>query len=140
MGNPEWTTWDICSTMVSRRENIATLDALIMAWMMDYTKVELFEMGQREGVSCFPVNTVADVYTTEQYKARGFFEEVEHPQAGTYAIPGRSLQDNRPSARAAPTRAAAGSAQHRGVRRDVEAKPSRPGQAAPGRGNLVELG
>ena len=35
-----------------------------------------------------PVNTVADVYTTEQYKARGFFEEVEHPQAGTYPYPG----------------------------------------------------
>ena len=78
----------MCATMISRRENIATLDALIMSWMMDYTKAELFEMGQREGLSCFPVNTVADVYTTEQYKARGFFEEVEHPQAGTYPYPG----------------------------------------------------
>ncbi len=88
MGNPEWTQWDICETMVSRRENIATLDALIMSWMMDYTKAELFEMGQRAGISCFPVNTVADVYSTEQYKERGFFEEVEHPVAGTFAYPG----------------------------------------------------
>ena len=101
MGNPEWTTWDICETMVSRRENIATLDALIMSWMMDYTKVELFEMGQKEGLSCFPVNTVADVYETEQYKVRGFFEEVEHPLAGTYAYPGVpfKLSEHQPSLR-----------------------------------------
>ena len=101
MGNPEWTEWEMCATMISRRENIATLDALIMSWMMDYTKAELFEMGQREGLSCFPVNTVADVYTTEQYKARGFFEEVEHPQAGTYAYPGVpfKLSEQQPSLR-----------------------------------------
>ena len=52
------------------------------------TKAELFEMGQQGGLSCFPVNTVEDVYATEQYRFRGFFQEVEHPVAGTYAYPG----------------------------------------------------
>ena len=79
-----------------------------MSWMMDYTKAELFEMGQREGLSCFPVNTVADVYTTEQYKARGFFEEGRAPAGRDVSLPGSSIQDNRPSARAAPARALLG--------------------------------
>ena len=88
MGDPEWTKGDIYANQASRREHVAEIDPNIARWMMDYTKAELFEMGQQVGLSCFPVNTVEDVYATEQYRFRGFFQEVEHPVAGTYAYPG----------------------------------------------------
>lgn len=88
MGNPEWSKEEMCSTMEARIENVDVLEALIMSWMMDYTKAELFSMGQEAGLGVFPVNTVADVYTTEQYRVRGFFQEIEHPVAGTYEYPG----------------------------------------------------
>ena len=72
-----------------------------MSWMMDYTKEELFSMGQNAGLWVFPVNTVADVYATEQYRFRGFFQEVAHPIAGTYEYPGvpYKLSDLQPTIR-----------------------------------------
>ena len=101
MDNPKWTQQEIYSTQASRREHGAELDALIMSWMMDYSKAELFEMGQRAGISSFPLNTVADLFTTEQYQSREFFQEVEHPVAGTYPYPGipYKLSDRQPSIR-----------------------------------------
>jgi len=101
MDNPEWTTWDICATQASRRENIAELDAMVMVWMMDHTKAELFEMGQRAGLSCFPVNDVSDVYTAEQFQHREFFQEVDHPVAGAFPYPGipYKLSDQQPTIR-----------------------------------------
>jgi len=88
MGNPEWVNEEMCATPEARRDNAATIDALIMSWMMDYTKDELFSMGQDAGLGVFPVNTVADVYSTEQYRYRGFFQEVSHPLAGIHEYPG----------------------------------------------------
>jgi crotonobetainyl-CoA:carnitine CoA-transferase CaiB-like acyl-CoA transferase len=88
IGNPEWTKKKIYENQASRREHASEIDPKIAEWMMRYTKAELFEMGQQGGLSCFPVNTVEDVYATEQYQYRGFFQEVAHPVAGTYAYPG----------------------------------------------------
>ena len=88
MGIADWTKIDDYNEQASRRERAGEIDPKIAEWMMNYTKAELFEMGQQGGLSCFPVNTVEDVYATEQYRYRGFFQEVEHPVAGTYAYPG----------------------------------------------------
>ena len=87
MGNPEWSKDEICSTPDSRRENTDILEAHIMSWMMDYTKQELFKMGQEAGLGVFPLNTAADVYAEEQYRYREFFQDVEHPIAGTLSTP-----------------------------------------------------
>ena len=88
MGNPEWAQEEMCATPESRRDNTDVIEALIMSWMMDYTKEELFSMGQDAGLGVFPLNTVEDVYSTEQYRYRGFFQEVEHPVAGIHEYPG----------------------------------------------------
>jgi crotonobetainyl-CoA:carnitine CoA-transferase CaiB-like acyl-CoA transferase len=87
LGNPEWTTWEIFSTQESRREHVEEADPLIIEWMMDYTKAELFDMVQKAGIGAFPMNTVADVYASEQLAFRGAFQEVEHPLAGTWRLP-----------------------------------------------------
>ena len=63
-----------------------------MSWMMDYTKQELFSRGQDAGLGVFPLNTAADVYAEEQYRYREFFQDVEHPIAGTYEYPGISYK------------------------------------------------
>ena len=99
MENPEWSNDEMCATPESRRNNAAEIEALIMSWMMDYTKDELFRRGQDAGLWVFPVNTVADVYIAEQYRFRGFFQEVSHPLAGTYEYPGipYSLSDLQPA-------------------------------------------
>jgi crotonobetainyl-CoA:carnitine CoA-transferase CaiB-like acyl-CoA transferase len=101
MGNPDWTKEEMCATTEARIENVDVIEALIGAWMMDYTKEELFSMGQDAGLGVFPVNTVADVYATEQYRYRGFFQKVEHPVAGTHEYPGipYKLSDLQPTIR-----------------------------------------
>ncbi len=92
MGNPEWTNDEICSTPESRRDNTDIIEAHIMSWMMDYTKAELFERGQDAGLGVFPLNTAADVYAEPQYRYREFFQNVEHPIAGTHEYPGISYK------------------------------------------------
>ena len=44
--------------------------------------------GSGRGYLASPSTRSPTCTSAEQYKARGFFEEVEHPQAGTYAYPG----------------------------------------------------
>jgi crotonobetainyl-CoA:carnitine CoA-transferase CaiB-like acyl-CoA transferase len=92
MGNPEWTTREIFLTPESRREHQQEADDLIIEWMKDYTKDELFQMTQQVGMGAFPFNTIADVHTSEQLASRGFFGEIAHPLAGTYQYPGPAYQ------------------------------------------------
>ena len=107
MGNPEWSKDEICSTPDSRRENTDILEAHIMSWMMDYTKQELFKMGQEAGLGVFPLNTAADVYAEEQYRYREFFQDVEHPIAGTFEYPGISYKLSGSSVRYSESRSIA---------------------------------
>ncbi len=99
MGNPEWTTSVTFATLESRREHAEDADPFIIAWMMGYTKAELFDMVQRAGLSAFPMNNVADVYASEQLAFRGAFQEVEHPLAGAWRLPVPPLlsSDEQPS-------------------------------------------
>ena len=91
-GEPGVTNDEICSTPESRRDNTDIIEAHIMSWMMDYTKAELFERGQDAGLGVFPLNTAADVYAEPQYRYREFFQNVEHPIAGTHEYPGISYK------------------------------------------------
>ena len=98
MDNPEWTKQEIFATQELRREHQQEGEALIVEWMKDYTKDELFEMTQRLGIGAFPFNTVADVHESSQLAARSFFKEVEHPIAGRLSYPGPaySFTDQQP--------------------------------------------
>ncbi len=49
-----------------------------------YTKLEMYLEGQRRHLAVTPVSTPAEFVQSEQTRARGFFEDVEHPVAGRY--------------------------------------------------------
>ena len=87
MEDPEWAQSELFATQQSRRENADALLALQEDWMASYTKAELFELGQRFHIPLFPISTVSEVMSLEQYEHRGFWVEVEHPLAGTYTYP-----------------------------------------------------
>ena len=51
-------------------------------------KTEIFEAGKARKVPLAPVNSIAEVMESEQFKERGFFVNVEHPKAGKLTYPG----------------------------------------------------
>ncbi|MDO8749624.1 MAG: CoA transferase [Dehalococcoidia bacterium] len=64
-------------------------EAIFLGFLLQHTKAELFEMGQRAGNICAPVYTIEEVCQDPQFNGRGFFVEVEHPVTGKTKLPGR---------------------------------------------------
>ena len=65
------------------------LSAEVFAWAEGVTKREAYERAGAARAPISPVNTVADVLASEHLRARGFFHEVAHPEAGA-PPPGRA--------------------------------------------------
>jgi crotonobetainyl-CoA:carnitine CoA-transferase CaiB-like acyl-CoA transferase len=95
LGNPEWTREPLFADEISRLRNSDALDAILTSWFMEFTKEEIFERGQAEGVPCFPVYNVREVAENRQYKARDFFLECDHPIARRFKMPGPAYRMSR---------------------------------------------
>ena len=70
---------------LNREYGMAHLDHIfgqIEAWTTKHTGYELFHEGQKRHQECAPINDVPAVVQDPQLNARGFYVEVEHPQAG----------------------------------------------------------
>jgi crotonobetainyl-CoA:carnitine CoA-transferase CaiB-like acyl-CoA transferase len=70
-----------------RAANADELDALMQPWLSRHGKREIFERAQGLGLAFAYVATPDDIVQWEHLHERGFFEEVEHPDAGTYMHP-----------------------------------------------------
>ena len=64
------------------------MDALLRPWFMERTKEEIFKLCREHAVPFAPVYDIGEVVNNDHLRARGFFEEVTHPAAGTYTYPG----------------------------------------------------
>ncbi|MGE0540577.1 MAG: CaiB/BaiF CoA transferase family protein [Dehalococcoidia bacterium] len=76
------------ATMPARTAHQDELDAIISAWTRQRTHYEAMHILQAAGVAAGAVLNTAEVMSDPQIVARGFFEEVTHPEAGTHAYPG----------------------------------------------------
>ena len=74
--------------VVSRRRNHNPLDEIITAWMKARSHHEAARELQRRDVSAAPVLRIQSLLTDEHFRARGFWEEVTHADAGTWEIEG----------------------------------------------------
>ena len=63
-------------------------EAILLEWLMAHTKQEVTEKAQSVGYICGPLNTMDEVYDDPHLAARGFFNTVDHPYAGTLRYPG----------------------------------------------------
>lgn len=70
-----------------RAANADELDALMQPWLSRHGKREIFERAQGLGLAFAYVATPDDIVQWEHLHERGFFEEVEHPDAGTFLHP-----------------------------------------------------
>src|SRR5271154_5041294 len=95
MGHPEWMDNELFATMLSRAENSDAVEAGVIDWLTTQTRTEAFEKAQAEHVPCFPVHSPAEVADNEQYKARKFFVEIDHPAARVVRMPGAPCKFSR---------------------------------------------
>ena len=87
-------------------QHIAELYAIITPWFADKTRAEIQKTAQAKGVPFGPIFSPAELLETEQYVARGFLAELEHPDSSA-----RSACRSFPcSGTAAPSRRAGASA------------------------------
>jgi crotonobetainyl-CoA:carnitine CoA-transferase CaiB-like acyl-CoA transferase len=89
VGGTDWSTPGVSTDATHRNENPEALLELIGNWMKKRTKEEIWREAQALSCPITPISSAEDVVESEQMNARGFFEEVEHPEAGRLKIPAR---------------------------------------------------
>lgn len=84
MGKPELAKDPRYADCLSRLRNQDELGPMIEAWTSTQDKVEAMHALQRAGVAAGPVMPHHEHYEDPHYQARGFFQEITHPEAGTF--------------------------------------------------------
>ena len=87
MGKPAWSTADWCKDEIGRQDHRDEIRGRIDEWAADLTRDEIYHLTQTQGVPVGPVRNVAEVRDWDQAKARDFFVELEHPDAGKQVYP-----------------------------------------------------
>ena len=70
-----------------RGANADELDALMLPWLMRHDRHEIFERAQHSGLAFAYVAMPEDILSWEHLRVRGFFAEVDHPEAGALEHP-----------------------------------------------------
>jgi crotonobetainyl-CoA:carnitine CoA-transferase CaiB-like acyl-CoA transferase len=92
MGRPEWGANEPFNTQAGRSANYAELRVRLNDWAKDLTTDELFHRVQANKTACAPIQTAEQIYKSEQYRERGYFENVDHPVAGRFEYPGNPFR------------------------------------------------
>ena len=74
-----------------RQENADEIDALMLPWLIEHDKVDIFKAGQESGLGFSFVATMKDILEMEQLVARGYFVKLDHPVAGELTYPGAPI-------------------------------------------------
>lgn len=88
MENPEWASLEIFQDRVTRGQNYDALFPFLQEWAANWKVADLYRAGQKRRICFAPVNTMADLLTSEHLKAREFFTQISHQIAGTFTYPG----------------------------------------------------
>lgn len=75
--------WQTIDAATITQEELTRLTDNIYEFIKTKTKAELFEAALEKGILLSPINTIKDVVESPQLAARGFWEDVEHPELGT---------------------------------------------------------
>ena len=92
MGDPEWANEEIFKDGPRRAENWDALKIFLEEWVSQQSVLELYKKAQARRIPLAPVSSMGDLLSSEHLKARGFFAEIAHPQAGTFKYPGAPLK------------------------------------------------
>jgi crotonobetainyl-CoA:carnitine CoA-transferase CaiB-like acyl-CoA transferase len=83
-----WTADPRFADAESRRQNAPVLDEHLASWTTAREAQEIMGLLQGRHIPCAQVLTPWTVFDNPQLQARGFFEEIHHPEAGTHFYAG----------------------------------------------------
>ncbi len=69
-------------------ENAEAFEAIYLSWLADKTMAEAWEAAQKHRVLSGPIYSMADVLKDRNFRERGYWETIDHPEAGPYEYPG----------------------------------------------------
>jgi len=88
MGNPQWAKDERFKDDESRVKHSQELNSLIAGWTKTFVKEEIFHKLASAGIPAGVVRSPGDLIEhDEQLRARGFFVEIDHPEAGKLVYP-----------------------------------------------------
>lgn len=61
---------------------------ILLPWLMERTKLEIWEAAQAVQMLSSPHYTAEDLLKDPHYNARGFWVDIDHPAAGSFKFPG----------------------------------------------------
>ncbi len=92
MGNPEWIGGEEWERLDYRTHHLMDVKEEMEGWMLQQRKDDVHHEAGKKGIAVGPINSAEGVMSNEQYAARGYFTEVEHPEAGKYRYAGWPYQ------------------------------------------------
>lgn len=92
LGNPDWAEDEICRSRLTRAEHSDILEPRLLEWTMQRTKEEIAPLLQAAHIPCFPVNTIQEAVNSPHLAERGFFVDIDHPEAGKIKAPGAPVK------------------------------------------------
>lgn len=88
LGQPAWALQEHFRTTAERLQHQEEIDRHLEAWTRQRTPMEAAQHLQAYGIAAGPVLSAQEAYQDVQLQARGFFQTMTHPEAGTHAYPG----------------------------------------------------
>lgn len=64
------------------------LDKRLEPWLMEHTREQIYRLCQEKKIPFTPVKQINEVLADRHLRERGYFVEIEHPQAGKLKYPG----------------------------------------------------
>ena len=85
------------ATRYGRLVNADEAEALMLPWLLEHDKADIFVRGQERGLAFAYVATLQDILEMEQLADRHYFVELDHPIAGSYRYPGPPVRPSEPA-------------------------------------------
>ena len=92
IGNPPWTADQRFRTVLDRLRNQDDLDRLVEEWTSERDHIEAMHLLQKAGIPAGAVHNNVELLEDPHLAERGFFQWVEHPDAGTHLYQGASVK------------------------------------------------
>lgn len=97
IGNPAWTREEPFADALSRFQYQDELDEHIEEWTVEQDPYDVMHLLQAAGIAAGPVAKQSDLFGDPHLEERGFFQEVDHREAGKQRVPGMGFRFSKTS-------------------------------------------